>query len=111
MKRRNIKRTVNLRNAKILCVMSILLLSALYILQINKEVSQRYLADDCEKKISRFARENNNLEKDLAQTLSLNKVSEVVRTLGYLKSDRVQYIRVMDNRVVANYQANEKMAD
>lgn len=102
---------LTLKRFWILCFISTLSLSALYVYQINQEVSQRYAVSDYSKKITKYAKENKTLEISLSESASLAKTSEAIRTLGYSQTDKIQYIKIMDNRVVANYQSNEKLAD
>jgi hypothetical protein len=110
MKIKRIKKST-LRNFWILSVFSVLALSAFYIYQINQEVSQRYAVNDYTKKIAKFTKENKSLEVALSGAASLAKASETIKTFGYSQTDKISYIKIMDNRVVANYLSNEKLAD
>jgi hypothetical protein len=110
MKIKRIKKST-LRNFWILSVFSVLALSVFYIYQINQEVSQRYAVSDYTKKIAKFTKENKSLEVSLSEVASLAKASEAIKTLGYSRIDKISYIKIMDNRVVANYLSNEKLAD
>ncbi|MDP2909893.1 MAG: hypothetical protein Q8N69_02355 [bacterium] len=110
MKRRKSKR-INVKGLWVLSVLIILTLSALYIYQISEDVSRRFAADEYGRKIDRYSKENKSLEVALTEQASLSKISENVKTLGYSNTGKIQYIKVMNNRVVANYSANEKLAD
>lgn len=110
MKTKRFKK-LTFRNFCIFSVFLIIALSAFYILQINQEVSQRYAISDYAKKITHLTKENKLLQVRLSETASLAKASETIKTLGYDQTDKIQYIKIMDNRVVANYLSNEKLAD
>jgi len=72
-----------------------------YIFQVNKEVSERYLVQQYEKKINELSKENKNLELESAQAASLNKILEQVASLNFEKTDKIHYIRIVGTQVVA----------
>lgn len=108
---RKAKKKITYRRFKAFCLFSILALSAFYVFQINQEVSQRYAIDEYAGKINYYSKENGRLQVSLTQTASLAKTSETIKTLGYSETGKIHYIRMMGNRVVANYQSDEKLAD
>ncbi|OGZ26846.1 MAG: hypothetical protein A2365_03755 [Candidatus Nealsonbacteria bacterium RIFOXYB1_FULL_40_15] len=84
-------------------------LAFLYILQINEETSARFSAEDCSKKISKLSKENKELELASGQAYSLDKAIEQAGRMGFQKVKQVEYIRVMDSRVVINYVSDEEL--
>jgi len=90
-------------------VFSAVALCVFYVWQVNKEVEEKYSFEKCLKKIETLERENKQLEVNFSQAFSLDSLKEQAGLLGFQKADKIQYLKVMDNRVVANY--NEAVAD
>jgi len=88
---------------KCFCVLGIailLSLLALYVYQINAETSERYSVHNYQNKISELSKENKELEINSAQAGSLASISGAIEGLDFEKTDRIEYIQVMDAQVV-----------
>ena len=70
------------------------------ILQTNLEVSERYLVREYNKKIAELSSDNETLKIASAQNASLDKVIALVEPLNFEKTDKIHYIKVLDNQVV-----------
>ena len=84
-----------------LLVFVMLLLSCLYVFQVNTEISDRYLIQEYTKKISEFSRENKVLEINSARASSLDKLALMVEPLDFEEIDRIHYIKVLSTHAVA----------
>jgi len=80
--------------------LSILLLLAFYIFQVNAAVSERYLIQEYEKRIGEVSKESQNLVISSAQVGSLDKAEELLEALNFEKINKIHYIRVLDTQVV-----------
>ena len=96
-----LKRLVTLRLFWLLTILSAAALLAFYVFQVNAVVSERYLIQKYEKRISEISRENQNLEISSAQTNSLDNIIALLGELNFEKADKIHYIRVLDTQVVA----------
>ena len=83
-----------------LMVFIILLLSGLYIFQVNTEISDRYLIQKYTKKIAEFSKENKVLEINSARASSLDKLASMVDSLDFEKTDKIHYIKVLSVHAV-----------
>jgi len=95
------KRSILLNVLKILFVLSIIFLAILYIFQVNNEVSQRYSIRDSQKRIEELKSQIKELEIASAQNNSLESILSLIESLGFERTERVGYIRVLNNQVVA----------
>jgi len=84
-----------------LAIISIISLSVLYIYQTNLEVSERYLVEECTKRISSLSGENKVLEISSAKSSSLDKMAQLVESSDYERVDEIHYIKVLNGYVVA----------
>ena len=84
-----------------LMVFVMLLLSGLYIFQVNTEISDRYLIEEYTKKIAQFSRENKVLEINSARANSLDKLASMVDSLDFERTDKIHYIKVLSTHAVA----------
>lgn len=84
-------------------------LSVFYVTQINSEVSAKYAIDDYQKKENLLSKENKILEISFDQTMPLEKMAQAIKELGFEKTEKIYYVRILDNRVVTTL--NEKLAD
>ena len=91
---------ISLKLFWLLSFLSIVALLTFYIFQVNAAVSEGYLIQEYEKKISETSRESQNLVISSAQVGSLDKVEELLETLNFEKINKIHYIRVLDTQVV-----------
>lgn len=90
-------------NTRVFCILgalAVLFLLAFYIYQVNAETSERYSVHEYQKIISDLLKENNNLEINSAQTGSLGSIAESIKELNFEKTEKVEYIKIMDTQVV-----------
>jgi len=76
-------------------------LLGLYIFQVNVVVSEKYLIQKYEKQISEILKENQNLAINSTKLSSLTKVIKSLEELNFEKIDKIYYIRVLNNQMVA----------
>lgn len=91
---------INLRIFLVLSVLSIIALLIFYVFQVNAGVSERYLIQGYEEKLSEISKENQNLEISSVQANSLNNITVLIEGLNFEKTDKIYYIRVLDNQIV-----------
>ena len=84
----------------IFSLFSIIALLIFYIFQISAVVSEGYLLQNYQKKLSEFTRENEILEINLAQVNSLRNIEQMVDELGFEKTGEIHYIRALENQIV-----------
>ncbi len=84
----------------ILGALAVLFLLAFYIYQVNAETSEKYSIHENQKRISELLVENKNLEIDSAQASSLNSIVQSIEKLNFEKTEKIEYIKVIDNLVV-----------
>ena len=89
---------------KILVVFLITIIGLLgfYVFQVTAEVSERFLVEECEKKLSDLSGENKILEISSAQKNSLGKTEEIITNLGFEKIDKIHYLTVRGIQVVVS---------
>lgn len=71
-----------------------------YVFQVNAEVSERYLIQKYEQKLSEVLKENQNLEISSVQASSLDDIMVLMEGLNFEKVDKIHYIRVLGNQIV-----------
>ena len=91
---------ISLKLFWLLSFLSIIALLAFYIFQVNAAVSERYLIQEYEKKISGISKESQSLVISSAQAGSLDKVEELLETLNFEKINKIHYIQILDTQVV-----------
>lgn len=84
-----------------LTALSIAVLLVFYIFQVNAEISERYLIQEYQKRISEVSKENQNLEISSAQINSLDNITLLLEELNFEKTDKIHYIQALDTQVVA----------
>ena len=85
-------------------VFSISLLISLivfYVFQANNEVLERYSISDYLNRLDKISEENKQLEIKALSANSLENISDLLQTLNFVKVDKIEYIRVLDNQVVS----------
>ena len=78
----------------------ILSLLGFYIFQVNSEVAQKYAIPEYSAQLNEVSKESQNLEFNLVQSSSLDGISSVMQELNFEKTDKIHYIRVLENKVV-----------
>jgi len=76
-------------------------LFVLYLFQINVEESERYSVQKYESMASGISKENKEIEINALGVNSLNNVLSSISDLNFEKAEKVQYIKVINNQVVA----------
>ena len=81
----------------------LLFLSIAYIFQINAEVSERYLLSTYEKERTEVLKGKEMIEINILQNNSLQGVFSSLESdsSGFVKPDRINYLRIVGNRVVS----------
>jgi cell division protein FtsB len=97
---RPLKLRFSLKTFWIFSFVSIIILLAFYIFQINSVTSEGYLLQNYQKKLNQLRQENKILEINLAQLNSLGSVEKQIERLGFEKVDKVFYIQVLENQIV-----------
>jgi len=82
-------------------ILSIIALVIFYIFQVNAEISERYSVQKYVGTLNEISEENKNLEINSLQLDSLENISGLLENLNFVKSDKIHYIRVLDNQVVS----------
>jgi len=81
-------------------ILSTIFLLSLYVFQVNAEVSERYSVRDYQEKIDKISEENKNLEIKEAEANSLDDIIALVKPLNFEKTDKIYYIRALDDQMV-----------
>ena len=97
----SLRRKIILKGFLVLGILSIVSLLVFYIFQINNEVSERYLIEKYERRISEIIKEKQNLEINSFQVSSLENIIGLLEPLNFEKTDKIHYIRVSDRQVVS----------
>lgn len=90
-------------NSRVFWLLSILLtitFLVFYIFQVNAEVSERYLTQEYQKRITEISKENQSLEISSAQINSLDNLTLLLEGLNFEETDKIHYIQVLDTQVV-----------
>lgn len=91
-----------IRILSVLSFAALIVLSIFYIFQVNKEVGERYLIEDYQKRIDVIAKNNQALEITLGETNSLDKLTAMIGGLNLERAEKVSYIKVLGNMVVTS---------
>jgi sensor histidine kinase regulating citrate/malate metabolism len=73
---------------------SILLLSVMYIFQVNQIMKDGYSINNYQTNLDNLIKENKNLEVTLSQMSYMDKVQAKVQELGFQKVQTVEYIQI-----------------
>lgn len=74
---------------------------ALLIIQLNSYTREYYTVKACEDKISQLNQENKILGIDLSEADSLKNLNYYVQNQTFEKTDKVQYVRVLESTALA----------
>ena len=96
----SLRRTFILRIFWLLGILSIAALLVFYIFQVNKKVSERYLIQKYENRLIELSKKNKNLEVNSVQAVSLDNVLSLLENSDFEKTNKVHYIRILENKVV-----------
>jgi len=83
-----------------LSILTIFSFLALYIFQINKEISGKYLIQRQENELAELIEENKSLEINSVGMSSLDNVLGFLDESNLEKTDKIYYIRIVGNEVV-----------
>lgn len=84
-----------------LTIISVAALTIFYIFQINSQVSGKYSVKQYESQLEEVLIANKRLEVDFIQNNSLNNAVGLVSSLNFEDTNKIEYIRILDNQVVA----------
>ncbi|MDD2731640.1 MAG: hypothetical protein PHI53_00375 [Candidatus Pacebacteria bacterium] len=85
-------------------ILSLFIFSGLlifYVFQVSAEASERYQVEDYQKKLNEISKEEADLEIVLMNGNSLDNVVTLASELNFEKIDKIHYVRVLENKVVA----------
>jgi len=91
---------ISLRIFWLLITLLIVALLVFYIFQVNAEVSERYLIQKQENRLIELSKENKNLEISSVQVISLDNILSLLEDSDFEKTNKVHYIRILENKVV-----------
>ncbi len=97
---------VNVKFLLILSIIFIILFLAVYIFQISTVISQGYQIQSYQKKIDEVAQTNKNLEINTVKINSLENIDAKIQELGFEKTDKIDYLQILEGPVVS---ASKKM--
>lgn len=83
----------------ILTAISVGILLAFYVFQVNQIIQANYLISDYEKSIDKLSWENKNLEINFSQQNSLEDVGNLAESLDFEPIAKIYYIRTSDGTV------------
>jgi hypothetical protein len=95
------KKRINLRKIWILSIFSIIILSFLYIVQVNSITNKSYLLHSLQAKLEKLSEENDELEVWLTKNEPLPNLEVLAQNLNFEKIDRVQYLKAFEGPVAA----------
>jgi cell division protein FtsB len=92
-------------NIKIIWLPTIILslfLLVFYILQVGALSKDIYLLGSYERKLAQLSENNNFLDVSFSKMNSLSNIDEYLAVSDFIKTNKVKYIQILDNSVVAN---------
>lgn len=90
----------NLKNIYIALAIALFLLLGLYLYQVNSHITAKYSIGDYTTRINKLIKENRTLEVNLAKGGSLSNLSNEISQLNFVKTDKIDYIQIIDSSVV-----------
>lgn len=84
----------------ILTTILILSLLLFYIFQIKSMFQKIYSIKDDQQKFQNLSQENRELALNFSQTNSLTHLETLVKSLSFEKTNKVEYIQMMENQLV-----------
>ena len=92
---------LNFKSFYFLSAIVLFTLLVFYIFQVTSLAKETFLLQNYQKRINELARDNENLEIDLAQTNSLEKIGKLAESLNFAKTDKVRYLQLIEGQVVS----------
>ncbi len=86
---------------RVLTIFVLLALLVFSVFQINTYTKEIYLIKNYEKKLNQLTQENKILEINFSEVNSLNNISNYVQNKVFEKTNRVDYIRLLESTVLA----------
>lgn len=86
---------------RVLTIFVLLALLVFSVFQINTYTKEIYLIQNYEKKLNQLTQENKILEINFSEVNSLNNISNYVQNKVFEKTNRVDYIRLLESTVLA----------
>lgn len=84
-----------------LSLVLIIFLLALCVFQFNKEASERYLIKEYKAKAASIELENKMLEIKFEELSSLDNILASVEKMNFEKTNKVNYIKIINNQIVS----------
>lgn len=100
----NLRLPLNNRVILSLALTLLFLSFVFYIYQINAVISETYLINKYEKKLSELRQQNKVLEANFYSVNSLENVEKLIQNLSFEKVSAIHYIQVLAGQVVRNPQ-------
>ncbi len=91
----------NWKTIWVLGFIAIIIFLFLYIIQINTLAEETYRIQDYQNKIATITQENDIIFVNSLKKSSLSNVETLIKDLGFEKTQKIQYIHVLDRQVVA----------
>ena len=79
---------------------ALLSLSVISVMQLSREMSEKYLIENGTKRINEILTENKKMEIVFMQDNSLNNIIGLVNGLNFEKVDKLHYIHIIEDKVV-----------
>lgn len=73
----------------------VLVLSVLYVSQINRMVQGAYVIKDFQKQVNELTQVNKNLEINLAQISYLENIQAKTQELNFQKVEKIKYVQIL----------------
>lgn len=85
----------------VLSAVSLLMMSAVYIYQVNDLVQNVYLRDQNQQKLVKLQEEIKRSEVAVSRSQSLTRIDKVIRDKGFETVNQIEYVQVTDTQVAA----------
>ncbi len=85
----------------VLSAISLLMMSAVYIYQVNDLVQNVYLRDQNQQKLVKLQEEIKRSEVAVSRSQSLTRIDKVIKDKGFETVSQVEYVQVTDTQVAA----------
>jgi len=82
-----------------LCLISVIILLAFLVFQVNAEISGRYSIENYKIKISELLKENGSIETSFVNLTSTSNIYSLIKNLNFEKAEKINYIRVQNKQV------------
>ncbi len=78
-----------------------LILSFFYLIQVNREVSERYSLISYERELNSIIEKNEKLQTNLANSMSLSNIAPLLNYSGeFVQVENVKYVKIQNSPIV-----------